>query len=163
MVGPSNTSSISQLNTALSYQLDAFICDESFVPTNLPFYQQGDVIKICVKPDKIAEIDGLSMKQIDSMTFKKAGIDDYFAVYNGMDDFHGFSESSCKSGNPICWVDTLLKAEWFAEEGIVEVYGVASLQFESRRSLKNMDDVKTKNGEERGKFSTTFPVLTFQE
>ena len=49
-----------------------FSIPRSIVQFIVPFYQQGDVIRICIKPDTIAESDdGLFMKKIDLMSFKK--------------------------------------------------------------------------------------------
>jgi len=172
MVGPAD--SLLQLNMKISYTLDAFECNYSLVPIPILSYQQGDVIRICIKPGEVAENDGLSMRKIDSMSFQKDGIEDYFAIFGGQEDFLGFSELFCTSGSPICYVDTLLKAEWFAEQGFVEVSGIATLQFGSsrrRRSLSSMNDedqqrvlqLGENNDKELGRFSVKFPVTTFQE
>lgn len=108
------------------------------------------------------------MKKIDSMSFKIDGLSLYYAVWGGMQDSHGFSEISCTSGSFVCWVDTLSKAEWFANQGFVGVSGVATLRFgSSRRSQTEMDkeqrELQSKNDEEMGKFTMKFPVITFQE
>merc|ERR1711937_668916 len=131
MVGPANQGEFLRINTTVSYYLDAYECNDNLEPVPLQQpYQQGDLIRVCVKPDDTAQRDGMSMRKIDSMSFKKDGINnDYSAVIGGQEDFMGFSELTCMPGSPVCYVDTLLKAEWFAEQGFVQVNGIATLQF----------------------------------
>jgi len=170
MVGPSDKSMINQVNAALDYNLKAFDCDESYAPKIVPVYEQGNIIRICITPDEIAAGDGLFMKKLDSMYFSKDDADFIqYAIDGGRVDYLGLSEFECTPGGFTCWIETVLRAEMFAQQGFVSLSGIGTLQFGSgsRRSLNNIDEdqreLQSQSSEERGRFTFKFPVTTFQE
>jgi hypothetical protein len=173
MVGPADiVNTINLVNFTLAYNLDAFVCDTNNAPTIVPVYEQGDIFRICITPDEEATTDGLFMRQLDSMYYSKDGVElIQYAIEGGVADFFGFSEFECTPGTSVCWVETILRAEWFAVPGLVTMSGIGTLQFGSgsRRSLNNLitdgnqRELQNQNGEERGIFTFEFPVTTFQE
>jgi len=170
MVGPSDKSMINQVNAELDYNLKAFECDENYAPKIIPVYEQGDLIRICITPDEVAAEDGLFMKKLDSMYFSKNGADFVqYAIDGGRVDYLGLSKFECTPGGFTCWIETVLRAEMFAQQGFVSLSGIGTLQFGSgsRRSLNNMvedqRELQSQSSEERGKFTFKFPVTTFQE
>jgi len=150
MVGPSDKSMINQVNAELDYNLKAFECDENYAPKIIPVYEQGDLIRICITPDEVAAEDGLFMKKLDSMYFSKNGADFVqYAIDGGRVDYLGLSTFECTPGGFTCWIETVLRAEMFAQQGFVSLSGIGTLQFGSgsgsRRSLNNMVEEKTTN------------------
>lgn len=175
MVGPALAAGVGSwgsFDTNLTYNLEAYECDENNAPTIVSVYEQGDTIRVCIKPDEYATSSGLFMKSIDSMYLSKTGVDlIQYAIDGGQLDFFGFSEFDCSPGSSVCWVDTILRAEFFAAPGLVSISGIGSLQFGSipRRSLhseqqRRQRELQNQQGRrERGKFTLQFPVTTFQE
>jgi hypothetical protein len=169
MVGPA-TNVLNMVNFTLAYNLKAFVCDTNYAPTIIPVYEQGDLFRICISPDEEAAEDGLMMRQLDSMYYSKDGVElIQYAIEGGVADFFGFSQFECTPGTSVCWVETILRAEWFAVPGLVTMSGIGTLQFGSRRSLynlitdENQRELQNQNDEERGIFTFEFPVTTFQE
>lgn len=169
MIGPAmNTLDMNMINFTVAYNLKAFVCDTNYAPTIIAVYEQGDLFRICISPDEEATEDGLMMRQLDSMYYSKDGVElIQYAIEGGVADFFGFSEFECTPGSPVCWVETILRAEWFAVPGLVTMSGIGTLQFGSgsRRSLtdENQRELQGQNDEERGIFKFEFPVTTFQE
>jgi hypothetical protein len=167
MVGP-YTSTLDTVNFTLAYNLKAFVCDTNYAPIIIPVYEQGDLFRICISPDEEAADDGLMMRKLDSMYYSKDGVElVQYAIEGGVADFFGFSEFECTPGTSVCWVETILRAEWFAVPGLVSMSGIGTLQFGdgSRRSLitdGNQRELQNQN-DERGIFAFEFPVTTFQE
>lgn len=102
----------------------------------------------------------MTMRNVETLQYTKSDVPNpYYAVFGGQPDFLGFSELTCEPGSSLCYVETLLKAEWFQNQGFVEVTGVATLQFgqgSSERRLQQNND-----GDDLGSFVLNFPISKF--
>jgi hypothetical protein len=160
------------INASFSYNLEVFECDESnqpFVKTSA--YSQGDLFRICIKPDADARSDGLYMRRLDNIYYTRQDIPGLiqFAIEGGLEDFYGMSKIYCERGDEVCRVDTIIRAEFFSSPGMVNVVGIASMQLgssSSRRNIKVNIDRNLQNigaPDDKGKFSLLFPVGTFAQ
>jgi len=167
-------------NASDAFFLEAYECDENNAPTVIPVYEQGAVFRACIKPDERAQSLGLYMRSILSMYFHRPDLPAtiQYAVEGGQVDFYGMSQVGCERGSSICWIETVIRAEFFSTPGVVRIAGIASLQFGSgstRRDLSSSpedDDavdtefdrqLQNQASEDRGRFTMSFPVTTFQE
>jgi len=156
----------------ISFSLDVFICDENNEQTTMSLYQQGDLFRLCIKPDNSAQNTGLFIQSLDFAYYSKpttSGTDlVQYAVEGGQVDSL-LSSLQCASGSALCAVQTILKADFFATQGDVELSGVARLQFGSdpiRRALNSdhQRELQQNQGpQERGGFNIKFAVTTFEE
>jgi len=186
MVGAALVGTLTQIETNISYNLEAYECDENNAPVIVPVYNQGDLFRICIKPDEVATSDGLFMRQLDSMYYSKSDVDVIqYAIEGGQRDFFGLSKSQCTPGSSVCWVESIIKAEFYASAGFVNIAGIGSLQFGSSpsrrsRSLYNSEsdslgqhqhqhqhqhprELQDQGRQERGRFAFQFPDTTFQD
>ena len=170
IVGPSEVGGIQNaVQQDISFNLNTFICDENNKATFLPsVYNQGDLFRLCMEPDDRAKGNGLFLQSLDFMKYSKpttSGTNlEQYAVEGGVVDSL-LSSLQCSSGSSLCSVQTILKAEFFAAKGDVEVVGVARLQF-GDTSIRNLHqhELQTQDlPQERGSFAIKFPVTTFEE
>ena len=154
----------------LNFLVEAYACDENNVPKVITALEQGDTIRICIKPDAEATAVGLYMNRIDSTLFTMPDVEFIqYAVEVGQPDFYGMSKVDCSPGSSICIVESVMRAEFFASSGFVNVNGIAILQLGSsnsqRRQLRNEYDRELQNRENKdiGRFSISFPITTYQE
>lgn len=130
------------------YELEGYLCadDDEELDTENQSYSQGDVIRVCVRPDAEARPNNLYMRSIDSLTFTLQGdtsVTQPAVVGPNEASNLGLSTVECNSGDQICAVNTILFARFFASQDKVNANGNAVLQFgttpiaEDRRSLKS--------------------------
>ena len=158
-------------NVSFTTNVEVFECDSNNSPyTKLTAYEQGELYRICIKPDPEAISLGLYMRRIDNLFYSRQDVPGLvqYAVEGGITDFYGLSEVFCDRGSDVCRVETIIRSEFFATPGMVNVVGIASLQFgnsPSRRDLEisyNTDrDLQREIPQDRGQFSVLFPVGTF--
>merc|ERR1712087_154999 len=129
------------------YQVVGFLCDTSNnVLSNAELGRarnQGEVVRVCVEPEEVAQDDGIKMRSIDSFTFIR---DDFsqVAIVGGNEApnlLTTYTPSLCR-GYVTCWFETILFANFYTSVGAVEGSGVASMQFgtaQSRRQLRSDD------------------------
>jgi hypothetical protein len=118
-----------QTKVDTQYKLNAFECSPAT-------HDQGSVYSICIEPDPEALGDGLRMRSVDSFTFflEENGFHTVTqeAVRDGAAAQNGLTQLLCVRGQSRCTIDTVLKASFYASNGIVDGYGVATMQFGSR-------------------------------
>ena len=158
-------------NVSFTTNVEVFECDSNNSPyTKQTAYEQGELYRICIKPDPEAISLGLYMRRIDNLFYSRQDVPGLvqYAVEGGITDFYGMSEVFCDRGSDVCRVETIIRSEFFATPGMVNVVGIASLQFgnsPSRRDLEisfsNGRDLQREIPQDRGQFSVLFPVGTF--
>jgi hypothetical protein len=171
MVAPNEVISMGGSGTGLNgsdafFLADAYECDENNLPVVVPVYEQGDALRICIKPDIRSQENGLYMRRIDSMYLSRLDIPGViqYAVEGGQEDFYGMSKVLCTRGSTICRVETIIRAEFFASPGVITIGGIATLQFGTHSSRRLSNDHRYLQEEgERHRFRVSFPVTTFQE
>jgi hypothetical protein len=128
------------------YQVRAFQCDtnnDELSPAALAATQnQGSVIRVCVTPDADAFADGIRMRSIDSFSFVRdeqsanpitqVAVADRKAALNLLTTY---VDSAC-TGKDVCNFETILFAAFYTSLGAVFGNGIASMQFGSRRMLR---------------------------
>jgi len=92
---------------------------------------QGDFVKICVRPQQEGLQSFIRMRRIAEFTFTKIGasILNQKAIENGQPSSNGLTELYCTPGYAICYFETLLFASFFTESTTISGSGVADLQF----------------------------------
>jgi len=153
----------------IDYEVEAFLCDDNNEKMNSQLsLTQGQVIKVCVRPDGKARQEGIVMASIDSFTFQRGSLSQV-AVVGKNSAPSGLSILTCNPGDTICWFETILRADFFAQSGIVTGNGVATMQFDSsaRRLLRsdNTSLHRSLQGREgpTADFGLNFEVLTSSE
>jgi hypothetical protein len=122
----------------MGYGVEVAECDENldFIAVSSPDRQvksQGSTIRICFRPNEKARDDGIGMREVESFTWEmdhKDGTAEQVAVKNGKDDGM-LSYLSCQEGSKVCFLDTLLLANFYLNSGSVLGTGVAHLTFGS--------------------------------
>jgi hypothetical protein len=120
----------------MGYGVEVAECDENldFIAVSSPDRQvksQGSTIRICFRPNEKARDDGIGMREVESFTWEmdhKDGTAEQVAVKNGKDDGM-LSYLSCQEGSKVCFLDTLLLANFYLNSGSVLGTGVAHLTF----------------------------------
>jgi hypothetical protein len=97
---------------------------------------QGSVYSICIEPEPEALGDGIRMRSVDSFSFflEENGVQTVTqeAVKDGAASLNGLTRLFCERGQRLCTLETLLNAYFYASNGTVDGYGVATMQFGSR-------------------------------
>ena len=122
----------------MGYGVEVAECDADldFIATNSPDRQvksQGSTIRICFRPNEKARDDGIGMRAVDSFTWEMEHADGtaiQLAVKDGKDDGM-LSYLVCEEGSKVCFLDTLLGANFYLNPGSVQGKGVAHLTFGS--------------------------------
>ena len=116
------------------------------------------------------------MNQVDSDStlFTRPDIGGFiqYVVEGGQPDLYGMSEVECIPGSSICIVESVMRAEFFASSGFVNVSGIATLQLGSsslktpstrRRTRSRASELQTRKNKGIRQFSISFPITTYQE
>ena len=122
----------------MGYGVEVAECDADldFIATNSPDRQtknQGSTMRICFRPNEKARDDGIGMRAVDSFTWEmdyEGGTAIQVAVKDGKDDGM-LSYLVCEEGSKVCYLDTLLGANFYKNPGSVMGKGVAHLAFGS--------------------------------
>ncbi|KAL3905469.1 MAG: hypothetical protein SGARI_004445, partial [Bacillariaceae sp.] len=125
---------------------------------------QGDLVKICVRPQERGLESGVRMRRISSFAFTRqlAPVINQPAIENALPAANGLTEVFCAPGHAICFFETILYAQFFTETTQIAGSGVADLQFggedsmtsvsprtaiSKRRALRSSDDRLLQEGE----------------
>jgi hypothetical protein len=114
------------------YQLHTYFCASS---AETESNEQGTVYKICIEPTAEAIGDGVRMKSILWFTFilldengdQTSVIQK--AVVDGAEASNGLTRLICEQGAIQCSIETILVADFYAGNGTVDGFGVATMQF----------------------------------
>lgn len=138
-----------QASENLSYAVTACECDGSDCVTANEQRNQGDIVNVCVKPTPSATAAGVYMRSIKEFTWKRDDLDSVVSqpaiAANAESNNLLTSYSGCQ-GQSICVFTSILFADFYQKEGVVNGSGEAILQFGSSsgrklRSLQEDDEV----------------------
>jgi len=136
-----------------AFNLEGYLCDgdnieypdagEEVAPAS---FSQGEMIRVCVRPNEEARDNEIYMRYIDSLQFTLDGgapIQDAVVGPNEASPL-GLSQVYCESGDDVCAVETILFATFYESDSFVDISGSAVMQFGStplalqrRRYLKS--------------------------
>jgi hypothetical protein len=122
----------------MGYGVQVAECDADleFIGSSSPDRQaksQGSTMRICFRPNEKARDDGVGMRAVESFTWDmehQDGAAVQVAVKNGKDDGM-LSYLVCEEGSQVCYLDTMLTANFYVNAGSVQGTGVAHLTFGS--------------------------------
>lgn len=136
------------------YEVDSYDCSGGLLPpigAELEGEQvknQGAEIRICVEPNADALRDGIYIRQVKSFAFTRGDVQQD-SVIDGV-AANGLSRVVCTRGAPLCYFETILKADFYTTQGVVDGTGVIILQYgtsssrrlgdTSRRDLQQDED-----------------------
>jgi hypothetical protein len=126
-----------------AYNVEGFFCEEGNEPdSNItsPLMNQGEVVKICVRPVLEARTTNfIRMRGIESFAFAFENSAVFqAAVVNGEPASNGLTELWCDEGYAICHFETILYAAFYARPGSVIGSGVADMQFGGETSDRSV-------------------------
>ena len=103
-------------------------------------YNQGSVVRICVRPNKEAQLQGIKMRRVEWFTFwrldeesplndKSGGplVEQNAVVKGGKPAYNGLTNYHCTLD--MCVIETLLRADFYRYPGTTQGRGLAHLQF----------------------------------
>lgn len=133
-----------------AYEVEGYFCangDESIKLLNNPVIQQGDLVKVCVRPMSDGLANAIRMRTIREFTWSlndgsisQDAIVDYQAASNGL------TELWCTPGYAICHFESILFATFFQRRGTVIGSGVADLQFGGEVSMTSVSPRRNGRG-----------------
>ncbi|VEU44389.1 unnamed protein product [Pseudo-nitzschia multistriata] len=183
-VAPKNREVVTEIKS--DYTLEAYLCNPASTDTPEDFngntyvwptadpqaagtaFNQGALIKICIKPIGQTRIDGLYLEGITSYTWKlydEPGTSEITGVTQGIDD--GLSYMSCfdvngsDSGNgpfDYCTIESILYADFYKVAGTVKGSGEATLDFGAVPAARLL---KAANSEEEARKLQEAPSAEF--
>jgi hypothetical protein len=112
--------------------LEGYFCEEGNEADSTgvaPVYNQGSLVKICVRPVQDAREDFfVRMLRITSFGFERDAIFQP-AIVAGAVAGSGLTDLHCDAGYAICHFETILFAAFYASPGSVTGSGIADMQF----------------------------------
>jgi hypothetical protein len=154
-----------------AYEVDAFQCNA--INGALSSQQlsasriQGSIVRVCVQPDIVAIVQGISMRNIDGFVFSRVyanGIPDavQVAVLNGQGASNGLTFLDCTAGDQTCSFETILAASFYRNAGEVQGSGIASMRFgSSARRLRSGDrNLQQADSDVEAQFNMNFDLNT---
>ncbi|KAL3922693.1 MAG: hypothetical protein SGILL_002069, partial [Bacillariaceae sp.] len=123
-----------------AFLVEGYFCQDGFEPDaelgQAAPINQGDLVKICVRPQQRGLDNFVRMRRIADFTFNRdtAPAISQAAIENGLPASNGLSEVFCVPGNAICFFETILYASFFTETTTIGGSGVADLQFGGEES-----------------------------
>jgi hypothetical protein len=113
--------------------VEAYLCDnDANVVEQGNIQNQGQSVRVCVKPTTETMSKGAYLRYIEEFTFTRQAEDvSQVAISPGTEGVAGsqLTVVSCEPGATLCAFETLLGAEFFSSTGIVNGVGTAYLQF----------------------------------
>lgn len=116
-----------------AFVVDAYFCDDGTENTpivSMKVLNQGELVKVCVRPEQRALDLGIRMNALQSFTWELVGgtmtqpaIVDYEEASNLLTQMY------CSPGYGVCHFETMLFAGFFTVVGNVMGFGVADMQF----------------------------------
>jgi hypothetical protein len=121
-----------------AFFIEGFICTEEGVPPQdiLPL-NQGETVRVCVKPTRQAIDVGFRIRQIDNFVFTQESVNQE-AIKDGRVSINQLTQLWCDPGSELCSFETLLLAYFYSGPSLVTGIGVATLQFGSNRRLRSL-------------------------
>lgn len=117
-----------QASQNVSYDVDACECDGSDCVTQNERREQGSIVTVCVKPKPRATAAGVYMRSIKEFAWKRDEISQPAIAENKEADNLLTSYSDCQ-GASMCVFTSILFADFYKTEGVVNGSGEAILQF----------------------------------
>ena len=123
------------------YDVDSYDCSGGLLPPigaeleGEEVKNQGAEIRVCIEPNADALRDGIYIRQIQSFTFTRGNITQD-SVVDGTAANNGLSRLVCTRGTPLCYFETILKADFYTTQGVVDATGVIILQFGTSSSRR---------------------------
>jgi hypothetical protein len=125
----------------MGYNVEVFECDRNLNELSLEDRHKknmGAVVRICFRPNQKAMDDKVHIQSVGSWHWEmehKNGWAEYEAVKDGKGD-SVLSQMECVDQGAICYLDTLLTAEFYEHKGSVMGQGWASLTAFPEEKLK---------------------------
>jgi hypothetical protein len=114
------------------FLVEGYFCEEGNEPdsnVNVPVHNQGDLVKICVRPVQDArENFSIRMRRIVSFAFER-GSTRQEAIVAAEPAANGLTDLWCDPGYAICHFETILFASFYESKGSVNGSGIADMQF----------------------------------
>jgi hypothetical protein len=135
-----------------AYEVEGYFCEDGTEDTPIltrPVLNQGQFVKVCVRPVQRALDQGVRLRQIRDFTWTLqadtgTGIQQ-IAVQDASPSLDGLTELHCTSGYAVCHFETLLYASFFATNGVVTGRGVADMQFGGQESKSSVSPYFRRN------------------
>jgi hypothetical protein len=133
------------VNTAAQdFLVEGYFCEENNEPNSTvtaPVFNQGDLVKICVRPVQDAREEFfIRMLRITSFVFER-GSTNQPAIADGI-SASVLTDLFCDAGFAICHFETILFAAFYQSPGSVTGSGIADMQFGGETSA---DSVSPRN------------------
>jgi len=104
-----------ETNGDKGYGAEAYLCDPENPEVSLDgtIFQQGSVVKVCVKPDEASIADGLFLKEITKFSWVRGAIEQP-AVEDGASASNGLTQfAPCGEGSLYCSFTSMLYADFY--------------------------------------------------
>jgi hypothetical protein len=116
-----------------SYEVEGYFCEDGTEDTAVitqPVLNQGEFVKVCVRPVQRALDQGIRMRRLVEFKWKLVGSTlEQTAIESTQAAANQLTELYCEAGYAICHFQSLLFASFFATAGVVTGTGLADLQF----------------------------------
>jgi hypothetical protein len=121
-----------------AYEVEGYFCEDGAEDTpiqDVPILNQGDFVKVCVRPVPEALDQGIRIRSLNEFTWELVeNALQQTAVKNQQAAENGLTQLYCQSGYAICHFESLLFASFYQKEGTVIGKGQADLQFGGQES-----------------------------
>jgi hypothetical protein len=121
-----------------AYEVEGFQCDFFNEPLTdaqiVVARKQGEIIRVCVRPNQVARDDQIYMRYIESFEFQRdyggqIGLISQPAVEERQASSNLLTELYCTPGSEVCAFESILYASMFRSPGSVSGVGIASMQY----------------------------------
>lgn len=130
-----------------NFFVEAFECDSDNNPITEPTLKtQGSRVRICVQPNAYTQEFGVVMKSINRLKLIRGDVSDDIIVPDGVILDLLQTEYECTPGETICSVETSISNSFFYSRGVVNVEGVAWLQYTSFSNSRRVIEVPLQIG-----------------
>jgi hypothetical protein len=148
------------------YGAEAFECDleDNPIVDSQTNTNQGDTIRVCVRPDAVAREFGVVIKSINSFLLQRGDVEQDVITPNEVVESKETTEYRCTSGQPLCSFTTVVNNDFYYSKGEVGGIGEAWLQYQYGGSIRRLVKVPIRRKtREAGGFIGARPVeLTFE-
>jgi hypothetical protein len=114
------------------FLVEGYLCVEGSEKDStviVPVHNQGDLVKICVRPVQDArENSFIRMRQITSFAFERGSTISQQAIVEEGPAANGLTDLWCEPGYAICHFETILLAAFYDSSGSVSGSGFADMQ-----------------------------------
>jgi hypothetical protein len=116
-----------------SYQAIAYECDASNAPTNYTStrtYGQGESVRICVKPNDLAQQRGVVIRSVRTFQWTRGEVAQQVVRDPEVVVDHDATTFSCTNGAAVCSIQSRLDTDFYYSAGTVVGSGEVQLQYE---------------------------------